>query len=113
MDVFYWPVDGAKSNCLSVIGTSEKPIDDGFFTSDDRGHKYFMSQPNVYATTDAPPPLITSPPRPLRPRIALPVANFSASNDDAATTKNLTSGDFTLVALQTLNGQVYSLYVAV
>ena len=53
VDVYYWPVSGASSDCTSAIGTSVLDPDAGLFTTDARGHKIFESQPNPYATTDA------------------------------------------------------------
>ena len=68
VDVFYWPVSDAKTDCVSQIGTSYDNIDAGFFTYDERGNKYFRSRPNPYDTdtntiTQPPPPIITSAPQ--------------------------------------------------
>lgn len=51
VDVYYWPVSGANSACLSTIGTSYGDPNDGYFTTDARGHKLFMSRPNPYASS--------------------------------------------------------------
>lgn len=51
VDVYYWPALGARSDCLSSIGTSYRPVDEGFFTTDARGNKWPLSRPNPYATS--------------------------------------------------------------
>ena len=50
VDVYYWPVSGSNHDCTSSIGTSDIDPDLGLFTTDARGHKNFVSQPNPYAT---------------------------------------------------------------
>lgn len=89
VDLFYWPVSGANSDCVSEIGTSESPINDDLFTTDDYGYKHFASGPNPYATESISrgPPLITSspsPPVPLRLRLRYhSLAKFTFNSSDA------------------------------
>ena len=54
VDVYYWPVPGAKTDCLSTIGTSLGDPDHGVFTTDSRGHSYFESKPNPWTTSNPP-----------------------------------------------------------
>ena len=65
-DVYYWLVSGVNTDFLSVIGTSSRPVDDGFFTHDNRGHKEFLSRPNPWATDESSTATITSSPSRLR-----------------------------------------------
>ena len=57
VDVYYWPVKGANTDCVSLIGSSYRPVDEGFFTYDARGHKEFLPKPNPWSTDKA---LLTS-----------------------------------------------------
>ena len=42
VDMFYWPKSGVNADCLSIIGTSHRPVDEGFFTSDRRWRKEYV-----------------------------------------------------------------------
>ena len=81
VDVHYWPVPGANTDCLSTIGTSYRHPDDGFFATDDRGHKHFKSRPNPYAqnATSSKPTATraTTPTKRLRFRSVGPLLNHS------------------------------------
>ena len=106
VDVFYWPVEGVNTDCESVIGTSYRPIDEGFFTYDERGHKYFLSKADPYATTDAPTPVMTpAPVMKLRYRSVGPLGNNSIID-------NASSSNGSVPANKTIEGSiaVYSGY---
>ena len=48
MDVYYWPVTGANSDCVSEIGTSFKNPATELMVTDDRGYPYWKAQPNPW-----------------------------------------------------------------
>ena len=58
VDVFFWPVPGANTECLASVGTSAASnIDQNFMISDARGvgGGWWNSQPNPYYLTSLPP----------------------------------------------------------
>lgn len=47
MDVYYWPVLGAKTNCISTIGSKfNDPAE--LMITDDRGYPYWKAQTNPW-----------------------------------------------------------------
>ena len=78
VDVYYWPVSSANSDCLTIVGTDLHSIDDGLWETDIRDHLDYKSQPNPYATTLNAPASLS--PR-LVPRLAIPAhASLSANH---------------------------------
>ena len=48
MDVYYWPVPGANSNCVSIIGTNYKDAISELVVTDNRGYPYWRAQKNPW-----------------------------------------------------------------
>lgn len=48
MDVFYWPVPGANSDCVSTIGSSFNDPASELLVTDNRGYPYWKAQPNPW-----------------------------------------------------------------
>ena len=48
MDVYYWPVPEANSDCVSQIGTSFNNPATELVVTDDRGYPYWKAQPNPW-----------------------------------------------------------------
>ena len=103
VDVFYWPVSGANSECLKTIGTSIRPVDEGFFTYDLRGHKEFKSKPDPWAT-DKPLPAGNNPSHQMvrRFREILPTHNNSTATNGSAVSNHTIVGSTQVVSGYTL-----------
>ena len=53
MDVYYWPVAGANSDCVSIIGSNfNDPVTELMIT-DDRGYPYWKAQKNPWGQQDS------------------------------------------------------------
>ena len=48
MDVYYWPVSGANSDCVSIIGSSYNNYVTELLITDDRGYPYWKAQTNPW-----------------------------------------------------------------
>ena len=48
MDVYYWPVTGANSDCLSTIGSKFNDPATELLVKDDRGYPYWKAQKNPW-----------------------------------------------------------------
>lgn len=97
VDVFYWPVSGANSECLTTVGTNLRAIDDGLWITDGRDHLLYKSQSDPYAVEPGSSNLITSSPPAalspgLQPRLAIPANGSVVANGN----KIAIIGNFTL-----------------
>lgn len=53
MDVYYWPVAGANSDCVSAIGSNfNNPVTE-LMVTDDRGYPYWKAQTNPWGQHDS------------------------------------------------------------
>ena len=48
VDVYYWPVSGANSDCVSIIGSSYNDYVTELLITDDRGYPYWKAQTNPW-----------------------------------------------------------------
>ena len=76
VDVYYWPVLGANSDCLSTIGTNFKDPATELMITDNRGYPYWKPQKNPWAQNGSQNADSTNIP----PEQALPVAEVNALN---------------------------------
>ena len=53
MDVYYWPVPGANSDCVSVIGSNFKDPATELVVTDNRGFPYWKVQKNPWGQNDS------------------------------------------------------------
>ena len=60
VDVFFWPVPGANTDCVASVGTTAaSDVDQNLLVSDERpgvGGGWWKSQPNPYLITTSSPP---------------------------------------------------------
>ena len=57
VDVYYWPIQGANTDCLASVGTTAaSDVDQNLMIPDDRGvgGGWWKSQPNPYSLTSSP-----------------------------------------------------------
>lgn len=48
VDVYYWPVPGANTDCVSTIGSSFNDPASELLITDNRGYPYWKAQPNPW-----------------------------------------------------------------
>ena len=48
MDVYYWPVTGANSDCVSIVGSTYNDYVSELLTTDNRGYPYWKAQTNPW-----------------------------------------------------------------
>ena len=115
VDVYYWPVSGSNNDCTSIIGTSALNPDDGFFTTDIRGHRNFASQSNPYATindSDDVTSMTTYNVERLRYRTDGLFSNTSTSTNESAAITQTMSGSVAIISGHTLFVSPKSFFIA-
>lgn len=97
VDVYFWPVADANSECLDTVGTSVQASDQDLFITDSRGFRFWKSQPNPYQNDKSKKPqslsITSSPPPSLQVRAFSVIRGVGNSSHVGRTT---TVGDLTL-----------------